>query len=91
MTLYDSIILFLQYNVCTLVVLCRYEVGRRKIRNKKEGEMSKLKYKVKKERKVSILNNIVKLSCNFIWKLLNCKTNTVCVLKNLLHAKLKPC
>ena len=53
----------LQYSEIIYYFLCRYEVGnRRKIRNKKDGEMSKLKYKVKKERKVSILNNVVRLS-----------------------------
>ena len=38
-----------------LIVAYRYEVGRRKVRNKKDGESSKLKYKVKKETKVTFI------------------------------------
>lgn len=36
----------------TVTIVHRYEVSKRKVRNKKVGESSKLKYKVKKETKV---------------------------------------
>ena len=42
----------------------RYEVSKRKVRNKKVGESSKLKYKVKKETKVfSICACVLKINC----------------------------
>ena len=42
----------------------RYEVSKRKVRNKKVGESSKLKYKVKKETKVfSTCTYVLKINC----------------------------
>ena len=39
----------------------RYEVGKRKVRNKKDGETSKLKYKVKRETKVPFYHTLMQL------------------------------
>ena len=42
----------------------RYEVSKRKVRNKKVGESYKLKYKVKKETKVfSMCTYVLKINC----------------------------
>ena len=42
----------------------RYEVSKRKVRNKKVGESSKLKYEVKKETKeFSICTYVLKINC----------------------------
>ena len=48
----------------TFMFVHRYEVSKRKVRNKKVGESSKLKYKVKKETKVfSMCTCVLKINC----------------------------